>query len=235
VALPIRDANPTRTFPIVTKALVFINIAVFIYELVNPEIVGSYAFVPVLAWEEPHRWITHMFLHGGLLHIVGNMIYLWVFGDNVEDHYGHLRFLLLYLLWGIAAAFVHYWASATKVALIGAAGSVGNPMNVNPMYLPAVGASGAISGVLGAYLVLYPRARILTLTLFIVITLIEIPAWAYIGFWFLYQLFYGFTELLSPGNVSGVAYFAHIGGFVAGALTALIYRRRRQVYYWWYS
>jgi membrane associated rhomboid family serine protease len=105
----------------------------------------------------------------------------------------------------------------------------------NPMYIPAVGASGAISGVLGAYLVLYPRARILTLTLFIVITLIEVPAWAYIGFWFLYQLFYGFTELLSPGNVSGVAYFAHIGGFVAGALTALIYRRRRQVYYWWYS
>jgi Uncharacterized membrane protein (homolog of Drosophila rhomboid) len=235
VALPIRDVNPTRTFPIVTKALVFINIAVFIYELMNPEIVGSYAFVPVLAWEEPHRWITHMFLHGGLLHIVGNMIYLWVFGDNVEDHYGHLRFLFLYLLWGVAAAFVHYWASATKVAIMEAAGPVGDPMYDNPMYRPAVGASGAISGVLGAYLVLYPRARILTLTFFIVIMLIEIPAWAYIGFWFLYQLFYGFAELLSPGSVGGVAYFAHIGGFVAGALTALIYRRRRQVYYWWYS
>ncbi len=235
MALPIRDINPTSTYPVVTKALVFVNVAVFIYELINPRLVPQYAFVPALAWEEPHRWITHMFLHGGLLHIVGNMIYLWVFGDNVEDHYGHLRFLLLYLLWGVAAAFVHYWASATKVAIMEAAGPVGNPMYDNPMYRPAVGASGAISGVLGAYLVLYPRARILTLTFFIVITLIEIPAWAYIGFWFLYQLFYGFVELLSPGNVSGVAYFAHIGGFVAGALTALIYRRRRQVYYWWYS
>jgi len=229
VALPIRDINPTSTYPVVTKALVFVNVAVFIYELINPRLVPQYAFVPALAWEQPYRWVTHMFLHGGILHIVGNMIYLWVFGDNVEDHYGHLRFLLLYLLWGVAAAFVHYWASATEATIMGVAGPVGNPM-----YLPAVGASGAISGVLGAYLVLYPRARILTLTLFIVITLIEIPAWAYIGFWFLYQLFYGFAELLSPGNVSGVAYFAHIGGFVAGALTALIYRRRRQVYYWWY-
>jgi len=230
VALPIRDINPTSTYPVVTKALVFVNVAVFIYELINPRLVPQYAFVPALAWEQPYRWVTHMFLHGGLLHIVGNMIYLWVFGDNVEDHYGHLRFLLLYLLWGVAAAFVHYWASATEAAIMG----VASPMR-NPMYIPAVGASGAISGVLGAYLVLYPRARILTLTLFIVITLIEVPAWAYIGFWFLYQLFYGFTELLSPGNVSGVAYFAHIGGFVAGVLTALIYRRRRQVYYWWYS
>jgi hypothetical protein len=230
VALPIRDINPTSTYPVVTKALVFVNVAVFIYELINPRLVPQYAFVPALAWEQPYRWVTHMFLHGGLLHIVGNMIYLWVFGDNVEDHYGHLRFLLLYLLWGVAAAFVHYWASATEAAVMGVAGPVGNPM-----YIPAVGASGAISGVLGAYLVLYPRARILTLTLFIVITLIEIPAWAYIGFWFLYQLFYGFTELLSPGNVSGVAYFAHIGGFLAGAATALIYRRRRPTYYWWYA
>ena len=230
MALPIRDINPTSTYPVVTKALVFVNVAVFIYELINPSLVPQYAFIPALAWEQPYRWVTHMFLHGGILHILGNMIYLWVFGDNVEDHYGHLRFLLLYLLWGVAAAFVHYWASATEAALMGAVGPVGNPM-----YIPAVGASGAISGVLGAYLVLYPRARILTLIFFIVITLIEVPAWAYIGFWFLYQLFYGFAELLSPGNVSGVAYFAHIGGFVAGALTALIYRRRSRVYYWWYT
>jgi membrane associated rhomboid family serine protease len=230
VAIPIHDINPTSTYPVVTKALVFVNVAVFIYELINPRLVHQYAFVPALAWEEPHRWVTHMFLHGGLLHIVGNMIYLWVFGDNVEEHYGHLRFLVLYLLWGVAAAFVHYWASATETAVMEAKRLV-----ENPMYIPAVGASGAISGVLGAYLVLYPRARIVTLTFFIVITLIEIPAWAYIGFWFLYQLLYGFTELLSPGNVSGVAYFAHIGGFVAGALTALIYRRRRRIYYWWYT
>ncbi|ACB39155.1 rhomboid family intramembrane serine protease [Pyrobaculum neutrophilum] len=228
MALPIRDVNPTSTFPLVTKALVFVNIAVFIYELMRPEVVDQYAFVPALAWEEPYRWVTHMFLHGGLLHIVGNMIYLWVFGDNVEDHYGHGRFLALYLLWGLVAAFTHYWASAAQASMLAAAGPFGNPM-----YMPAVGASGAISGVLGAYMVLFPRARILTLVFFVVITLVEVPAWAYIGFWFLYQLFYGFTELVTL-QVSGVAYFAHIGGFVAGAATALVYRRRRREYYWWY-
>lgn len=228
MALPLRDRNPTMTFPFVTKALVFINVAVFIYELLNPAVIQKYAFIPALAFSEPYRWVTHMFLHGGLLHIVGNMIYLWVFGDNVEDHYGHLRFLALYLLWGLAAAFVHYWAVASQAALLSAVGVVGNPM-----WVPAVGASGAISGVLGAYMVLYPRARILTLTFFIVITLVEIPAWAYIGFWFIYQLFYGALEFITLQS-SGVAYFAHIGGFIAGALTALIYRRRRAVHYYWY-
>jgi Uncharacterized membrane protein (homolog of Drosophila rhomboid) len=135
VALPIRDINPTSTYPVVTKALVFVNVAVFIYELINPRLVPQYAFVPALAWEEPHRWVTHMFLHGGLLHIVGNMIYLWVFGDNVEDHYGHLRFLLLYLLWGIAAAFVHYWASATEAAVMGAAAPWVTPC-ISPRWAP---------------------------------------------------------------------------------------------------
>ncbi|MEM1837536.1 MAG: rhomboid family intramembrane serine protease, partial [Pyrobaculum sp.] len=136
MALPLRDVNPTRTYPFVTKALVFINVAVFIYELINPAIVQKYAFVPALAFSEPYRWVTHMFLHGGVLHIVGNMIYLWVFGDNVEDHYGHLRFLTLYLMWGLAAAFVHYWAVASQAALLSAVGVVGDPM-----WVPAVGAS----------------------------------------------------------------------------------------------
>jgi Uncharacterized membrane protein (homolog of Drosophila rhomboid) len=154
VALPIRDINPTRTLPIVTKSLVFINIVVFIYELINPDVVRRFSFVPALAWDEPYRWVTHMFLHGGIMHIVGNMIYLWVFGDNVEDHYGHIRFLLLYILWGVAAAFVHYWASVAEAA------TLDTTYLGNPMYIPAVGASGAISGILGAYLVLYPRARI---------------------------------------------------------------------------
>lgn len=214
MALPIRDVNPTRSYPFITKALVFINIAVFIYTLLYPAVVKKYAFIPALAWEEPHRWITHMFLHGGLLHIVGNMIYLWVFGDNVEDHYGHLKFLFLYLMWGAAAAFIHYLSVLAQAA--------STPI---VMYIPAVGASGAISGVLGAYLVLYPRARILTLVFFIVITTIEIPAWAYIGFWFIYQLTAGLTELVTA-QIGGVAYFAHIGGFIAGALTALATRRR---------
>ena len=214
MALPIRDVNPTRSFPYVTKTLVFINVAVFIYTLANPAVAKAYAFVPALAWEEPYRWITHMFLHGGFLHIVGNMIYLWVFGDNVEDRFGHFRFLVLYLFWGLVAAFLHYLSVVIQSAEV--------PL---VMYIPAVGASGAISGVLGAYLILYPRARVLTLTFFIVITIVEIPAWAYIGFWFIYQLAAGFIELLTM-QISGVAYFAHIGGFIAGVLTALPARRR---------
>jgi len=226
VALPIRDINPTRTFPLVTKGLVFVNIAVFIYQILDPAFTREYAFVPALAFSEPYRWVTHMFLHGGIMHIVGNMIYLWVFGDNVEDHYGHLRFLLLYLFWGVAAAFVH-WASTVAQASL-----LNYPLL---LMVPAVGASGAISGVLGAYLVLYPHARILTVTFFIVITLIEVPAWAYIGFWFLYQLFYGFIDFFTL-QAGGVAYFAHIGGFIAGALTALATRGRgrRVVYYYYY-
>ncbi|MGC9049944.1 rhomboid family intramembrane serine protease [Pyrobaculum sp.] len=230
MAIPLRDINPTRTFPYVTKALVFINIAVFIYELLNPRFVQQYAFVPALAWEEPYRWVTHMFLHGGVLHIVGNMLYLWVFGDNVEDYYGHGTFLLLYLFWGLAAAFTHYMAVETQASLMAAAGYPGP----SPVYMPALGASGAISGVLGAYMVLYPRARILTLILFFVITMVEVPAWAYIGFWFLYQLFYGALEFITLSQ-SGVAYFAHIGGFIAGALTALVYRKRRATYYWYWT
>lgn len=231
MALPIRDINPTRSFPLVTKGLVFVNIAVFIYQILDPAVTGEYAFVPALAFSEPYRWVTHMFLHGGIMHILGNMIYLWVFGDNVEDYYGHLRFLFLYLFWGVAAAFAH-WASTVAQASM-----IKNPLLRREILMtPTVGASGAISGVLGAYLVLYPRARILTVTFFIVITLVEVPAWAYIGFWFLYQLFYGFIDFFAL-QVGGVAYFAHIGGFVAGALTALAARgRRRRViryYYYW--
>jgi len=230
VALPIRDINPTRSFPFVTKALVFVNIAVFIYQILDPAITAKYAFVPEKASSELYRWVTHMFLHGGILHIVGNMIYLWVFGDNVEDYYGHLRFLLLYLSWGVAAAFAHW------VSTVAQASMVDDPrLQKLLLTMPAVGASGAISGVLGAYLVLYPHARILTVTFFIVVTLIEVPAWAYIGFWFLYQLFYGFIDFFALQKVE-VAYFAHIGGFIAGALTALATRgrRRRAVHYYYH-
>ncbi|MEZ0319559.1 MAG: rhomboid family intramembrane serine protease [Pyrobaculum sp.] len=222
MAIPIRDVNPTRRFPLVTKGLVFLNIAMFIYQLINPSITYQYAFVPALAWSEPYRWVTHMFLHGGVLHIVGNMVYLWVFGDNVEDYYGRLKFAVLYVAWGLAAAFLYYWSVLAQYAETGVR---------QLLFTPSLGASGAISGVLGAYLVLYPRARILTLTFFVVITLIEVPAWAYIGFWFLYQLFYGTIELFTL-QPSGVAYWAHIGGFLAGLLTALLTPRRRVSYRW---
>lgn len=222
MAIPIRDINPTRRFPLVTKGLVFLNIAVFIYQVIDPNFTYQYAFVPALAWAEPYRWVTHMFLHGGLLHIVGNMIYLWVFGDNVEDYYGRVNFAVLYIVWGVAAAFLHYLSVLAQYA------ATGDPRLLS---LPSLGASGAISGVLGAYFVLYPNARILTLTFFVFITLVEVPAWAYIGFWFLYQLFYGAVELftLQPSNV---AYWAHVGGFLAGAFTALLTRRRRVSYRW---
>ncbi|MFN7105346.1 MAG: rhomboid family intramembrane serine protease [Pyrobaculum sp.] len=211
MAIPLRDINPTWSFPIVTKTLVFINIAVFIYQLAAPQITLKYAFIPALAFTETYRWITHMFLHGGVIHLVGNMIYLWVFGDNVEDRYGHLRFLALYLMWGVAAAFSHLLSILAQ------------PAARELLLTPALGASGAISGVLGAYLVLFPHARIQTLVFFFIIAIVEIPAWAYIGFWFLFQLYYGVAELFTVQS-SGVAYFAHIGGFIAGVLTALVYR-----------
>lgn len=218
MAIPIRDVNPTRTFPIVTKSLIFLNIAIFIYQLMDERFTLQYAFVPALAFTELHRWVTHMFLHGGLLHLVGNMIYLWVFGDNVEDRYGHFRFLMLYIIWGVAAAYAHYMYIEIQ------AGE--SPLARQLLYTPALGASGAISGVLGAYLVLFPNARILTLLFFFVITLVEVPAWIYLGLWFLFQLYHGALEFFTVEN-TGVAYFAHIGGFVAGALTALATGRRR--------
>lgn len=222
MAIPIRDVNPTRSFPIVTKSLIFINIAVFIYQLLDDRFTLKYALVPALAFVELHRWVTHMFLHGGLLHLVGNMIYLWVFGDNVEDRYGHFKFLTLYITWGLAAAFTHYLYIQIQAAE--------SPTLAKHMfYTPALGASGAISGVLGAYVVLYPHAKIQTLLFFFIIAFIEVPAWVYIGFWFFFQLYYGALEFLTI-ETTGVAYFAHIGGFVAGLLTALATGRRKYLY-----
>jgi len=220
---PLKDNVPTRSFPIVTTTLIAINAAVWIfYQL--PDLNGSVvelAYQPCEVtsscppgaaigegWEV--TWLTSMFMHGSWLHIIGNMIFLWVFGNNVEDAMGRIRFLVFYLLAGIAAT-----ALQTTVTLwMGTAEDAA---------IPSVGASGAVSGVLGAYLVLLPTASVLTLVFFF---LLELPAALFLGFWFLFQLWEGGFSLLMPQEGGGVAFFAHIGGFVFGAVTVRFWVKR---------
>jgi membrane associated rhomboid family serine protease len=151
--------------------------------------------------------ITSIFLHGGIFHIGGNMLFLYVFGDNVEDAFGHLPYLLFYLICGLVADFVHILSISTSAGLL----------------IPTLGASGAISGVMGAYILLYPRARIETLIITFVVTIMSIPAVFFLGFWFLLQILYTWLDL--SGNV---AYWAHIGGFIAGLILGLTVRRKRR-------
>ena len=225
--IPLRDANPTRRTPWVTLGLIGLNVAAFFLwepitgsaqeqnrffycEGVIPKELISLETLPGLAGECGGESVlvsllTSMFLHGGFLHIAGNMLYLWVFGNNVEDRMGPVVFLLFYLVAGTAAAYAQ---------------ALPDPDSI----VPLVGASGAIAGALGAYLVLFPSARVLTLVpIFFFIQLIELPAMLVLGFWFVLQAFQGVGSLEAD---TGVAWFAHIGGFVFGALIALFYRRR---------
>ena len=211
--IPLRDTIPSRTAPVVTVALIVVNVLVFMHEVaLGPyleKFVFAYGLIPrrLVYWPgealDPARFlplITSMFWHGGWLHLLGNMLYLWIFGDNVEDRLGHLRYLLFYLLAGTAAGLA-------QVAL--------NPAS----RLPTVGASGAIAGVLGAYLVTYPRARVLTFVpLFFVPWFVEVPAFAYLVLWFLMQLLAGLGTLGAPVETGGVAVWAHVGGFIAGVV-----------------
>jgi len=218
--LPIRDINPSprRTFPVVNVILIALNVLVFLFELsLGPRLEGflmAAAFVPARAWSgggggvvpEATSALLSMFLHGGWAHLLGNMLFLYIFGDNVEDRLGHLRYLIFYLLCGYASTFAHAFFNAAST-------------------MPAIGASGAISGVLGAYLVLFPRARIVTLVwLFIFVRFIEIPVLVYLPLWFLMQFFSGVSSLhaTNPDAAGGVAWFAHIGGFIAGPLLLLL-------------
>ena len=219
--IPIRDENRSRTTPHITRILIIINVIVFIpllYFAFIPEdatvrqfksLYDSLTMVPadILQAKNLHTLFTSMFLHANIPHIVGNMIFLYVFGDNVEDAFGHLRYLLLYLVWGLVADFVHILSLTTPGELA----------------IPTLGASGAISGVMGAYILMYPRARIQTLVLAYFITIVSIPAVFFLGFWLLLQLLYAWLEI-----GGGVAYWAHIGGFVAGMVLALIARRRKK-------
>jgi len=217
--IPLRDDNPTRTFAFVTVAIIALNAVVFWHELTFPNAVRAGAFferfalTPAEVAHAPssHAYLTvltSMFLHGGWLHIVGNMWFLWIFGNNIEDSVGHFRFVLFYLLCGIAAA-------AAQVAI--------SPDSTTPM----LGASGAISGVLGAYLLLFPRARVLVLfPIWIFWRVFEVPAVLMLIFWFGLQLISGLA--VRGANVTGgVAFWAHVGGFIAGMLLIVPFKKRR--------
>ena len=221
--IPLKDNIPSSRTPLITIGLIVINVLVYLNQLTLPpraavRFVYLYGLIPVeiSQWQllVPHpvplygTILTSMFVHGGLFHLAGNMLYLWIFGDNVEDRLGRVRFLLFYLLSGVAAA---------------AAQILSDPHSKIPM----VGASGAISGVLGAYLLLYPHARVVTLVFFgWFVRVIEIRALFVLGFWILVQLASG---LLTWGaQVGGVAWFAHIGGFVAGLVMVIPLRRRAE-------
>jgi membrane associated rhomboid family serine protease len=223
--IPLRDTIPSRRFPVVNVSLIALNVLVFLAEAALGE-EGLYQFIfscgliPAEFWQGGWltRWwtpFTSMFIHAGWLHLVSNMLSLYIFGDNVEGRVGHFRYLLFYLSSGIAASAAH---------LLAYAGST----------VPTVGASGAIAGVLGAYLVLFPRARVVTLVpIFYFVRLVQIPAVIYLGFWFVSQLFNGFLGLAAVGSSfqgGGVAWWAHIGGFAFGSailgIVRLIARRR---------
>lgn len=224
--IPLRDANPSASFPFVTVLLIAVNTLVFIYETglgrTLDRFILTHGFVPAVyfhvshtePWNLPARFapmVTSMFLHGGWLHLIGNMWTLWIFGDNVEDRLGRGSYLLYYFVCGIIAAYVHY--------LTGPQSGV-----------PVVGASGAIAGVMGGYFVLFPRARIVTLVpIFIFLQVITVPAVLFLAFWFFLQLVNG-TVASAASFGGGVAWWAHVGGFVAGALMALPKRREPSYY-----
>jgi membrane associated rhomboid family serine protease len=215
--IPLRDENPSRKFAFVNIGLILANVAVFIYQLSLPAhafkaFVLADAMVParVSGWMDGHGsfeaaflpLVTSMFLHSGFAHILGNMLFLWIFGDNVEAEFGHLQYLLFYFVCGIGAGMTHI------------------AFNLHS-HLPALGASGAISGVMGAYIVLEPRNRILTL---IFIFVVRVPAVIVLGLWFAMQFLSGISELGASVN-GGVAVWAHIGGFLLGLLIALLFKK----------
>ena len=220
--IPLKDLNPSRTYPFVNVTLILANITAFIYQL------GLEATLPRRAYEAlllsystvPARFpaflsgqasfevscaplVTSMFLHYGFLHIAGNMLFLWIFGDNVEDFFGHIAYLFFYLVCGVGAGLLHVL------------------FNLHSS-IPAVGASGAISGVMGAYILLHPRARILTL---VFIFPLPVPAVIFLGLWYVMQFVSGINAL-GGGASGGVAWWAHIGGFLLGMLLTTLARRR---------
>jgi membrane associated rhomboid family serine protease len=226
--LPLKDNVPTRTFPVVTVALIAVNVIVWLWEWrsgVNKEVI-QYGYYPCtidhecvaqlvpadrLSWYEGA--FTSMFMHGSWLHIGGNMLFLWIFGNNVEDALGKVRYLTWYIVAGLAATAAQTWVTLQFADPAGAS-------------IPNVGASGAIAGVLGAYFVLLPQASVLTVFIFFFIFLREIPAVLFLGLWFVFQLWEGGFSLLQPQAGGGVAFFAHVGGFVFGLVTVRFVSKR---------
>lgn len=218
--IPFKDDNPTRHFPLITITIIAANIAIYILQILSPSDPGKVAFaygaVPhfLLTFKtvQPVHPVmtvfTSMFMHGGLLHLGTNMLYLWIFGNNIEDRLGYVRFILFYLLCGFAAAYAH---------------ALSNPVSVIPM----IGASGAVAGILGAYILLFPHAKVHTLIFFVFfVQVVRLPAIFVIGFWILIQVING---LISNGQATqgGIAWFAHIGGFVFGILMITFFIKKR--------
>ncbi|MCX7785825.1 MAG: rhomboid family intramembrane serine protease [candidate division WOR-3 bacterium] len=216
--LPLRDDIPSERRPFITYIIVTMNVIVFIYEMSLGRGLRnffiSYGVIPqnILAGINWYSLFTSMFLHGDFWHILGNMLYLWIFGDNVEDTLGKFWFIIMYLFSGVVGSFAHILVSPNST-------------------IPTIGASGAVSGVLGCYLILFPNARVVALVpLGFFIRFTMLPAYIFLGFWIFLQLIFGFG---TAGQGSGVAYFAHIGGFVVGLVFGLIFRRKR--YYFHYE
>ena len=209
--IPLRDVIPSRSTPYITVTLIALNALAWFYELalpndVLPVFLQAYGVVP--AAFSPPTLISSMFLHGGWLHVIGNMWYLWIFGDNIEDRMGHGRFIVFYLLCGIGAVLGHI------------------AMDPNST-LPTIGASGAIAGVMGAYVVFFQRSRVLTLVpLIVYYEIIEVPAFVLLGIWFLMQLFSaGAIAVTASTQSGGVAFAAHVAGFVMGVIGVFVFRR----------
>lgn len=211
--IPIKDDIPSSTFPYVTISIIVLNIMVFAYELslgpaqgegfiyrtaaIPYEVVNFIDIGPASVLPPPFTLLSAMFVHAGLFHVAGNMLFLWIFGDNVEDALGHIGYLAFYLSTGIVASLAHIASEPES-------------------YMPMIGASGAVAGVLGAYILLYPRARVNTLVFLIFfVTVARVPAVVFLGLWFLIQV-------LSSGGGGGVAWYAHIGGFVAGMAVVFV-------------
>jgi membrane associated rhomboid family serine protease len=222
--IPLRDENPSLSPPVVTRVLIALNVIAFVYELmlgphlramfmtfglvparIQMALAGETAAIPAFATA-----LTSMFLHAGWLHLIGNMWYLWIFGDNVEDRLGRVRFLLFYIGAGLASGFLHVFFNGDS-------------------RIPTVGASGAIAGVLGAYLTMFPRARVITLVPFIVFfQVMALPAVVVLGLWFVFQFFSGALSLASTTGTGGTAWWGHIGGFAFGFLFGRLFALRPQ-------
>ncbi len=215
--IPLRDVIPSRTTPVVTVGIIVVNAIFWLYEISLPEqdltlLLRRYGVVP--ASLQVSTLLSSMFLHGSWMHVIGNMWSLWIFGDNVEDRLGHSRFLLFYLLCGLGAGYGHVLAQSSS-------------------FVPTIGASGAIAGVMGAYFVLYPHSRVLTLIpLIIYWEIVELPAVLVLGFWFVMQLFSGTMAAVEAGKGSGIAFMAHVAGFGLGAAGVYLFKKRQAPVEW---
>jgi membrane associated rhomboid family serine protease len=228
--IPLRDANPSRGVPTVNYTIIGVCVLVFLFELLLGRNLRYffilYGLVPI-RYTDPRvaahftmlqqvlPFFAFMFLHGGWLHLIGNMWVLYIFGDNVESALGHARYAFFYLACGLLSAGIHVLTNLGS-------------------HLPTIGASGAIAGVMGAYFILYPRARILTLVpIIIFFTVIELPAYVFLAFWFLIQFYHGtFSLLQGAGQLGGIAWWAHVGGFLAGIFLLRLMLPRRRLQFW---